>query len=182
MPGLKQGKVANDRLTKHLSAYGYAPVPRTPALWKHVTRPTTFTLCVDDFGIQYCAKGDADHLLDALRDMYKISVDWEGSLYIGLTLLWDYIRLTVKVSMPEYIPMVLKRFQHSLANRAQHSPHSWNRPIYGQCPQLADNPTDSPKLPPSGILHVQQVVGCLLYYALAVDCTLIVALGDIASV
>ena len=35
MPGLKQaGKIANDRLKKHLAKYGYTPVPRTPALWK----------------------------------------------------------------------------------------------------------------------------------------------------
>jgi hypothetical protein len=33
MPGLKQaGKIANDRLTKHLGKYGYTPAPRTPAL------------------------------------------------------------------------------------------------------------------------------------------------------
>ena len=31
-------------------------------------------------------------------------------------------------------------------------------------------------------LLVQQVVGSLLYYALAVDCTLLVALGDLATV
>ena len=36
-------------------------------------------------------------------------------------------------------------------------------------------------LPPSGILCIQQIIGSLLYYALAVDCTLLVALGDLAS-
>ena len=53
MPGLKQaGKIANDRLKAHLAKYGYTHVPRTPALWKHATRPTIFTLVVDDFGIK----------------------------------------------------------------------------------------------------------------------------------
>ena len=76
IPGLKQaGKVANERLTKHLAKYGYAPVPRTPALWRHTTRQTCFTLCVDDFGIKYYNRADADHLFNALRDMYTISVD-----------------------------------------------------------------------------------------------------------
>ena len=57
MPGLKQaGKVANKRLTEHLTKYGYQPVARNPALWKHTTRQTTFTLCVDDFGVKYCDK------------------------------------------------------------------------------------------------------------------------------
>ena len=44
MPGLKQaGKVANDRLITHLAKYGYAPCKRTPVLWKHKSRPITFT-------------------------------------------------------------------------------------------------------------------------------------------
>ena len=91
MPGLKQaGKIANDRLTHHLAKYGYAPVPRTPSLWKHHTRSTIFTLVVDDFGIRYNSEQDANHLLNALRDLYDISVDWAGKLYCGLTLAWDY--------------------------------------------------------------------------------------------
>ncbi len=33
MPGLKQaGKIANERLRKHLAKYGYTPAKRTPAL------------------------------------------------------------------------------------------------------------------------------------------------------
>ena len=36
-------------------------------------------------------------------------------------------------------------------------------------------------LPPSGVLHIQQIIGSLLYYALAVNFTLLVALGDHAS-
>ena len=36
-------------------------------------------------------------------------------------------------------------------------------------------------LPPSGVLRIQQIIGSLLYYALAVDCTLLVVLGDLAS-
>ena len=108
MPGLKQAsKVANDRPTKHLSAYGYEPVPRIPALWKHTTCPTTFTLCVDDFGVKYCSRVDTDHLLDALCDLYIISVDWKGSLYIRLNLKWDSIQRIVQVSMPKYIAAVL---------------------------------------------------------------------------
>ena len=50
IPGLKQaGRIANNRLTAHLNQFGYAPVPRTPALWTNKTRPIAFTLVVDDF-------------------------------------------------------------------------------------------------------------------------------------
>ena len=123
MPGLKQaGKVANDRLVTHLAKYGYAPCKRTPALWKHKSRPITFTLCVDDFGIKYVGKQHIDHLLDALRDLYTITVDWKGELYLGLTLKWDYVRRQVNLSMPAYIPAVLLRFQHPSPSRGQHSP------------------------------------------------------------
>ena len=44
------GKIANDRLVKHLQPHWYAPVTHTPGLWKHHTRNITFTLVVDDFG------------------------------------------------------------------------------------------------------------------------------------
>ena len=39
MPGLKQsGRIANDRLKARLAHFVFAPVPRTPALWKHTIR------------------------------------------------------------------------------------------------------------------------------------------------
>ena len=46
---------------------------------------------------------------------------------------------------------------------------------------MATEQETSAILPHSDKLYVQQVVGSLLYYALAVDCTLLVALGEIAS-
>ena len=79
MSGLKQaGKIANDRLKTHKSKYGYTPVPRTPALWTHETRPTTFTLVVDGFGIKHETIQDAKNLLNALKDLYAITIDWSG--------------------------------------------------------------------------------------------------------
>ena len=54
MPGLKQaGRIANDRFKIHLTQFGYAPVPRTPALSKNATHGITFSLFVYDFGIEY---------------------------------------------------------------------------------------------------------------------------------
>jgi hypothetical protein len=51
--GLSQsGYLANQDLIKNLAKHGYHPVKRTPGLWKHETRKTTFTLVVDDFGVQ----------------------------------------------------------------------------------------------------------------------------------
>jgi hypothetical protein len=67
MDGLKQaGIIANDQLQAHLAKYGYHPMPRTPGLWNHATRPVTFSLVVDDFGIKYVGRQHADHLIHAL--------------------------------------------------------------------------------------------------------------------
>ena len=58
MPGLRNaGKISHDRLVKHLAKYGYAPVRHMPAFWKHKTRPVSFTLCVDDFGMKFIESG-----------------------------------------------------------------------------------------------------------------------------
>ena len=65
-------------------------LPHTPGLWKHVTHSISFTIVVDDFGIKYEGKEHADHLLVALTDHYKIENDWEGKLYCGIELGWNY--------------------------------------------------------------------------------------------
>ena len=100
MYGLKQaGIIANMELTKHLEKFGYHPVRHTPGLWKHNTRATIFTLVVDDFAIKYASKQDANHLLQALHARYTISTDWDASLYIGITLDWNYTTRHVDLSM-----------------------------------------------------------------------------------
>ena len=87
MYGLKQaGIISNMELTKHLDKFGYYPVQHTPGLWRHKTRATIFTLVVEDFTIKYATKQDSDHILQSLRAKYTISMDWEASLYIGITL------------------------------------------------------------------------------------------------
>ena len=87
MPSLKQaGRIANNRLKAHLANFGFPPVPRTPALWKHNTKPIWFSLVVDDFGVKYIGKENSDHLIQALQKLYTISIDWTGSLFCGLTI------------------------------------------------------------------------------------------------
>ena len=78
-------KVANERITTHLAKYGYSTVPCTPVLWLHNTRDVTFKIYVDSFGIHYAQQTDVKHLLNALRNIYTISVDWKGEKYISLT-------------------------------------------------------------------------------------------------
>ena len=72
MYGLKEaGIIAYKRLVLNLQPHGYAPVAHTPGLWTHTNLPTTFTLAVDNFGINLFAADDAAHLLDALRKIIQ---------------------------------------------------------------------------------------------------------------
>ena len=81
MYGLKQAALlAYNKLVKHLKPFGYSPVPFSLSLWTHVSRPTKFCLCVDDFGVKYFSKADADHLLDSLKTAFQVTVDWEGKI------------------------------------------------------------------------------------------------------
>ena len=72
--GLPQaGVLANKLLKKRLAPAGYYEMPHTPGLWKHVSRPIAFTLVVDDFGVKYVNKKNANHLFATLKGKYKIS-------------------------------------------------------------------------------------------------------------
>jgi hypothetical protein len=181
MYGLKEAAIlAYDQLRTHLAPYGYFPVQHTPGLWRHRTRRTTFTLAVDDFGIKYFSKDDADHLFAALATRYALTKDWTGSNYLGFTLDWNYAAGHVDISMPNYVPKALLTLRHPKPTRSQHAPHLWTAPAYGTKIQLAS--TDlSPLLDKSGIQRVQQISGLFLYYSRGCDPTIITALNEISN-
>jgi hypothetical protein len=82
MYGLPQaGILAYNRLIKHLHAHGYTAATNIPGIFRHRTRPVTFTLVVDDFGVKYVGEHNAQHLVDTLKSLYTITEDWTGSLY-----------------------------------------------------------------------------------------------------
>ena len=104
MYGLPQaGIITNTRLALHLKTQGYSPTTHTPGLFTHETRPITFCLVVDNFGVKYVGKEHTEHLAKTLEQLYTITTDGEGRLYCGLTLTWDYINHTVDMSMPGYV-------------------------------------------------------------------------------
>jgi hypothetical protein len=181
MYGLKQAALlAYQHLVKQLAPHGYHPIPNTTGLWQHDTRPTNFCLCVDDFGIKSFTLADANHLLDTLRKYYKISVDWAGKNYCGLTINWNYRRRYVDTSMPGYLPSALKRLQHVAPSSPQYAPHKWSQPAYGQKLQLAPI-DDTPSLDKSGTKYVQSCVGSFLYYARALDSTMLPSINEIGG-
>ena len=182
MYGLPQaGILANQLLTQRLAPHGYTQCRHTPGLWRHHWRPIMFALVVDDFGVKYEGKHHANHLIHALEAHYEVSKDWTGQLYCGVQIAWDYTNRTVDLSMPGYIQAALHKYQHPTPKRAQHAPHIWHKPNYGAPQQLTSPEDTTALLPPAEVKCVQQITGTLLYYARAVDSTLLVALGTIAA-
>ena len=182
MYGLPQaGILAQELLEKRMANDGYKQSKIIPGLWTHATRQTTFTLVVDDFGVKYSSKDDAQHLINALQEHYQITIDWTGGKYIGITLDWDYAGRKVHLTMPNYLAKALERFNHPKPKRPQNSPHPCAITIYGAKHQYAKQLDTTPLLDKEGKKYVQSVTGTLLYYARAVDATLLVPLSSIAA-
>ena len=81
MYGLPQaGLIANELLKERLTTAGYYECQFTPGLYRHVWRPITFTLVVDDFGVKFTGDAHANHLINALKKDYNVSIDWNGKL------------------------------------------------------------------------------------------------------
>ena len=101
MYGLKQEVIiAYNQLISHMYTHGYYPVPFTTGLWAHNTRKTKFCLFVDDFGVKYFTKDDANHLLDPLKKQYAISTDWELHNYPRFGNNWNYKEEYVDIPIP----------------------------------------------------------------------------------
>ena len=75
----------------------------------------------------------------------------------------------------------LHKLHHPQPTRKQHAPHRWNVPSYGAKVQFSSIEDDTPLLDPASLKRVQQIVGTFLYYAMAIDNTMLVALGTIAG-
>ena len=100
--------------------------------------------------------------MGCLKQTYKLSEDWTGSLYCGITLDWDYENGHVDISMPGYIKKKLQEYDHMVPNRIQTCPYNPEPITYGakaQEPLAADT---SPKLDAKGIKRLQKIVGSIL--------------------
>ena len=174
------GVLANKLLKKRLAVHGYNEVEHTPELFAHKTRPIWFTLVVDDFGVKYIGKEHADHLMGILKQHYEMEEDWNGALYCGIALKWNYAQGYVDISMPNYVRKQLTKYRHTAPKRPQHCPFEPAPIKYGRSAQEITEPKISPPLNKEDKKIVQQVVGSFLYYARAVDMTILHALNSIA--
>ena len=182
MYGLPQaGLLANELLEKRLNEAGYRQSKLVPGLWKHDWRPIQFTLVVDDFGVKYVGEQHAKHLKHTLEQHYKVTTDWTGRRYIGITLDWDYVRRQVHLSMPGYVAKALKQFQHIAPKRKQNAPFPSAKIEYGAKQQFVKQDKPSPPLNKKGKRFIQQVCGKFLFLGRAVDSTLLCPISAIAS-
>jgi hypothetical protein len=93
-------------------------------------RPISFSLVVDNFGVKYVGKENAQHLLDTVREYYKCACEWKGERYWRLTTKWDYEGKKVHVLMPGYVTKALTRFWHPPPVKIQNQPYPHTKPNY----------------------------------------------------
>jgi hypothetical protein len=133
MYGLPQaGIIAQELLEEQLAKYGYYQSKIIPGFWTHKTKPICFTLVVDNFTIIFTRKADVTHLVEALKRDYTITVDWEATKYIGLTIEWDYKNGKVHAYVPGYLKKAMIQFGHKKPSRVHAPPQ--NHPIWCQNP------------------------------------------------
>jgi hypothetical protein len=178
---LKQvGLLANQILQTSLGRFGYYPAHNTPGLWWHKTRPIAFSLIVDDFAVKYVGREHADQLRKTLLQSYELTVYWEAKVYSVMSLKWDYKNRTCDISMPFYVSNVLSKSQHDAPKHPQHTPSMYFTPVYGAKTQYATK-DETPPLTAKQCLTIKKVTGSVLYYARAVDPTILMPLNDIAT-
>jgi hypothetical protein len=134
-----------------------------------------FSLIVDDFAVKFMGKQHTDHLRNALLKSYELTTDWAAKVCSGITLNWDYKNRTCDISMPGYVSNVLSKFQHDAHKHPQHTPSRYVTSVYGAKTQY------SLTLTAKQCLTKQKVTGSVLYYAGALDPTVLMPLNDIAT-
>jgi hypothetical protein len=131
MYGLPQAIIlANKLLKEGLAHHGYFEQPHTQGLWKHVTYPMWFNLCVDNFGIKYIGLEHLQHLYNVLRkETYEIVEHWMGNLYCRITLKWNYEKHNVDLAMLAYVKKQLTKYSHVAPLKPQHCPYAQSHQI-----------------------------------------------------
>jgi hypothetical protein len=108
-------------------------------------------------------------------------VDREASKYIGPTIKWDYNNSKVHSHIPGYLAKAMTCFKHKIPTKIQNSPHHHVEIKNGAKQQYVVDEEESPPLNKEETKYVQAVAGTLLYYARAVDATILPTLSSIAT-
>jgi hypothetical protein len=82
--------------------------------------------------------------------------------------------------MPGYVSNILSKIKHDAPNHPQHTPSRYVTPVYGAKTQYATK-DETPPLTTQQCLTIQKAIGSVLYYARAVDPTVLMQLNEIAT-
>ena len=116
-----------------------------------------------------------------LSKRYKILINWEGEIYLGLDLEWDSEECKVHLSMLTYVNNALRRFNHEKVCKPQYQPYPHNKTVYGSKYQISKPEDMSEILSQADKKFIREVTRTFLYYDQSVDATMLPALGSIAS-
>jgi hypothetical protein len=131
--------------------------------------------------MKYINKDDVNHLIQCLKKKYELTKDWEGNLYCGIKLYWNYNDRALDILMLGYVIKQLQKYKHAIPAKPQHCLYTPQPRQYGSRmhrPLPIDN---SQPLMDANIKHIQLVIESILYYACAMDLTVLMALSTIAS-
>ena len=171
------GRIAQHEFITLMNKHGYYEDPNVPCLFKHITRPTTFTLVVDDLGIKILNETDLQHLIATIQEKWEVKVDRSGTKYNGLRLTWNYKEHTLMTDIPNYVTEQLTKL--GLTNiKERHTPAAYQPPPYGK-EQWTPDPLASIPATPEEKKIIEQIQGIFLYYGRKADPIMRSALLDI---
>jgi hypothetical protein len=182
MYGLPQaGYLSQVRLIKHLKKHGYTQHEHVNCLFQHKDNGVSFTLVVDDFGVKIPNRKAAWHLINSLQEMYKLHIDWEGKKYLGFHIHFNHRAQHVVMDMPKYVEHLKAQFHPNTTPAGKGSPAVYQAPNIGKQSQKPTPEDSSEPLEQQDITRVQKIVGGCLYYARAVDATIVQAINAVSS-
>ena len=102
---------------------------------------------------------------------------------MGFTLDWQYSKGYVDISMPTFLSNTFSRLNYKTDKYPQYSPHEFHQTRWTNAGerQFATQEDTSPYLSPKDTKYIQSAVGALLYYARAIDPTMLPALNQIGT-
>ncbi len=110
--GLPQaGALSQARLFAHSQQHGYTQLPHSQSLFRNNDGSIRFSLVVNDFAVMWSKKSRMDHFISTLRKLYTVKVNWEGSRYLGMTIVVNRIERHVAISMPGYVDKLLHKLR-----------------------------------------------------------------------
>jgi hypothetical protein len=188
VPGLPQsGLLSQLRLVALLTQHGFSETS-TPMLFRHHTYSTAFALVVDDFLVRYSHPSELDHLVSCLPTLYKLKFHRDLPRYTYLRYTLDYSPTSpspcMTLSMPNYIPSMLSHLCPSGCGSAS-SPAVYILPVFYTDLFLHLSTSSITTLftpvSPAEKTWIQQVLGSLLFYARALDLSLLTTVCQLSS-